>query len=140
VEAYQQRAIDESYKLVQLAAAGEDFEWPPLIDDDFEWVDAPDFPGGRTYRGPDELTRFFRSWARYWDEFEVIPEEFIELDEERILIPVTLRFKGGAGGPSGEQRYAHIWEFRNGKAIRLRIFSSVEQAREAAGRTAASPP
>jgi ketosteroid isomerase-like protein len=132
VEAHQRRTIEDCYELVRQAAAGEEFDWPEGAADDFEWVDAPDFPGGRTYRGSEELGRFFRSWSRYWDEFEVIPEEFSELDGERVLVPVILRFRARAGGPSGEQRYGHIWEFRDGRAVRLRIFSSVEQARDAA--------
>jgi ketosteroid isomerase-like protein len=140
MEAYQQRVIDDCYKVVRRAAAGEDFEWPQGVDPDFEWVDAPNFPGGRTYRGTEEVTRFFRSWSRYWDEFEVLPEEFTALDDERIVVAVMLRFRGKGGGPWGEQRYGHLWEFEDSRAIRLRIFSSVEQAREAAGPIGASPP
>lgn len=70
---------------------------------------------------------------RYWDRFEVEPEELVELTPSEALVTARLTFAPQGTGVTMEQRYFHVWEFRDSTAVRLRIFTSREQALEAAG-------
>jgi ketosteroid isomerase-like protein len=128
-----EQAIRDSYEYLRAIVAEEDPGWPERVDEDFEWVDAPDFPGASSYRGREEIGRFFRTWTHYWDKFRVEPEEFVHLDSGQVLVSVVLHYEGKGIGVPMEQRYVHLYDFREGRASRVRIFSNREQARAEAG-------
>jgi ketosteroid isomerase-like protein len=86
-----------------------------------------------TYRGHDGLRRYFDSFYEAMDEIRFIPEEFIEVGE-RVVVPVRLLARGKETGIEVEQRIVQVWSLRDEKAIRVDVFSTLEEAMEAAGR------
>jgi ketosteroid isomerase-like protein len=59
-------------------------------------------------------------------------EEYISAGE---FVVVLCRYtgRGKASGVDVDVRGAHVWKMRDGKAVRLEVFSSREKALEAAG-------
>jgi ketosteroid isomerase-like protein len=81
-----------------------------------------------TYRGPEGVRAF---WELFWDAWEHISleaEQFIEVDEERLLVFVRFRGKGKGSGAEIERSVAHVYEFRDGKIIGFDFYWGREEA------------
>ena len=67
-----------------------------------------------------------------FEDIEVEPEEFIDLDEH-LVVPIHTAGHGRASGIRIENRVVHIWTIRDGKATRFRVYGTREEAFEALG-------
>ena len=85
-----------------------------------------------TYRGPDELRRFFEDLFEPFEEVVVEPERFIE-HRDLIVVLVVVRSRPRGSSAVVENRIGHVWTMRDGEAIRFEIFPEREKALEAAG-------
>ena len=65
------------------------------------------------------------------DEFTIEPEVFFE-HGERVAVAVRQRAHGEASGVEVEIRIGHLWTVREGKIVRLEVFSARDDARKAA--------
>jgi ketosteroid isomerase-like protein len=86
-----------------------------------------------TYRGPAGIRRYFESFYEAMDRVEFVADDFIAVGE-RTVVPITLRARGRTTGIETEQHLVQIWELEGGKAIRVRIFATLEEAMAAANR------
>lgn len=84
-----------------------------------------------TYRGEEGVRRYFDSFYEVMDEVQFIPDEFIDAGE-RVVVPVTLRARGKETGLEVEQRVFQVWSVRDGKASRVEVFATLEEAMDAA--------
>jgi ketosteroid isomerase-like protein len=85
-----------------------------------------------TYRGPEEVRRFFEDLFEPFEEVVVEPEEFFERADQ-IVVFVLTRFRPTGSSAVVENRIGHLWTMREGKAMRLEIFPRREDALEVAG-------
>ena len=69
-------------------------------------------------------------WLSSWEEWRVEPEDFLASGDHGVVL---CRYTGRVRGSGVVTHGAHLWTFREGKAIRLEVFSSRERALEAAG-------
>jgi len=88
-----------------------------------------------TYRGHDGVRRYFDSFYEVMDEVRFVPEEFIEVGD-RVVIPLQVVARGRETGIEATQRVFQVWSARDGKAIRVEIFPTREEAIAAAQRSA----
>ena len=90
-----------------------------LLAPDIHWTEAEGFPYGGTYVGPDDvLANVFARLGSEWDGFEAVPHTFVAEGDS----VVTLGDYGGtykATGKSFRANFAHVWEVREGKAVRF---------------------
>lgn len=100
---------------------------------EMEWGWSDEFPGLEgVVRDPGAKSDRLVRWLSSWEEWRVVPEDFITIaDHVVVLCRYTGRGKGS--GVDVDTHGAHLWTFRKGKAIRLEVFSSRERALEAAG-------
>jgi ketosteroid isomerase-like protein len=110
--------------------------WTPRFDvyaDDLEWGWSDEFPGlGGVYRDPELRNRRLREWLSPWEDWRVVAEDYLPAGD----FVVVLCHYGGRGKASGvrvDTHGAHLWTFRDGKAVRIEVFSSRRRALEAAG-------
>jgi ketosteroid isomerase-like protein len=99
-------------------------------DPKIEFVSA-DGPTRGSVKGLAALAQEWRNFLEAWDEWRVEPEEYRELDEERILVLVNLSGRGKASGlPVGEMRAkgANLFHIRAGKVTSLALYWDREQA------------
>jgi ketosteroid isomerase-like protein len=95
-------------------------------DIEFAFVDGPE-PGQWT--GLDEMSERFGEWLRAWTEFRAEPQEFVVVDDQRILVLVQNSGRGRASGLGVEQRsVANSFELRAGKVTRLVIYWNTNRA------------
>jgi ketosteroid isomerase-like protein len=103
----------------------------PFIDPDFEATTPPDLASEPdTYRGPDGVRRWFDSFFEVMDEIRWDAREFHEAGD-RVVVEFTLRARGKTTGLSFGQEAVMVWTLRDGKAIRVDLFQTLDQALEA---------
>jgi ketosteroid isomerase-like protein len=74
-----------------------------------------------------------------FQDIEIEPEEFIDLDEH-LVVPIYTAGHGRASGIKVENRVVHIWTIQDGKATRFRVYGTREEAFAALGLTGQGPP
>jgi ketosteroid isomerase-like protein len=84
-----------------------------------------------TYRGHDGIRRYFDSFYDAMDEIAFEPRELIPVGE-CVIVPTILRARGRTTGIVTEQEFVAAWWMRDGKAIRMEVYSTLEEAMDAA--------
>ncbi|CAN5464988.1 hypothetical protein BH20ACT15_BH20ACT15_06560 [soil metagenome] len=104
----------------------------PLIDEEFEVTTPADLAAEPdTYRGHAGVRRYFDSFYEAMEEIRWDAHEFRELPDGRIAVPFTLRARGRSTGLDFGQEAMQLWTLRDGKAIRMELFATLEEALEA---------
>lgn len=114
-----------------LAAAAADF--PPEI----EWkvsLQLPDAPPDDTYRGPEEVMRFWETWRAAFDDFRLEIEEIIDAGEQVIVI-ARVRGRGAASGADVDTpSFPQVWTVGDdGRPVRVEMHASRAEAIAAVG-------
>jgi len=105
----------------------------PFLDPEFEATTPPSLASEPdTYRGHDGIRRWFDSFYEVMDEIRWDAHGF-EAVGDRVIVEFTLRARGKTTGLDFGQDAVMLWELRDGKAIRLDLFQTVDEARAAAG-------
>ena len=100
---------------------------------DFVWdVSRLGWPDKQIYFGAEGANQFIAEWADAWDGWELEAEEFFDAGESVVVI-VNQQGRSKATGIPVDMRFAQVWSFRDGQAIRMQMYSSVDEALEAAG-------
>jgi ketosteroid isomerase-like protein len=104
-----------------------------LLHPEFEAYVPPEFSAEPdTYRGRDGIRRYFDSFEVAMDEIRYHPEEIWDAGDS-VVVAVQLTARGRQTSIPVEQRFAHLWAFRDGMAIGVRTYASASEALEAAG-------
>lgn len=98
-----------------------------LIDPEVEVRDRPEAPDPQTYRGYEGVRAAVQSTFDTFDTVEFEPEQFVEAGD-CVVVVIRLRGRGKESGVPVEDRIAHLWTMRNGKAWRMQVYSDPEQA------------
>jgi uncharacterized protein len=89
------------------------------MDPRIEWSEATGFPHGGTYHGMESvMSNVFAPLEAEWVEFRVTPEEFVDSSETVVVLG---QYDGTyrATGKTFKAPFAHVWRFRDGKAVRF---------------------
>jgi ketosteroid isomerase-like protein len=88
---------------------------------------------GGTYKGPEDIRRFFADVEDASPDFRLDLEHVEAIDEDRVLAFLRSSGSGRTSGiPTGAPT-ANLYDFVDGKIRRVRIFMDRDEAREAAG-------
>ena len=85
-----------------------------------------------TYRGHDGVRRYFDSFYEAMEDIRWDPREFHEAGE-RVVVEFTLRARGKTTGLEFGQDAVMVWSLRDGRAIGLELYPTLEEALKAAG-------
>jgi ketosteroid isomerase-like protein len=85
------------------------------------------------YRGRDEARKAWRAFLEAWDSVRWEAREFIELDDERVVIVSELTNRGSGSGVEVTARGASLWTVRDGEVAAVKLYQSKAEALEAAG-------
>jgi ketosteroid isomerase-like protein len=110
--------------------------WAPRFDvygDDMEWGWSDEFPGMQGMaRDPETRSRRLREWLSPWEEWRCEAEDYVA-GGDVVVVLTRYTGRGKESGVDVDTRGAHLWTLRDGKVIRLEVFSSRARALEAAG-------
>jgi len=122
---------EENLELVRSIYAG----WGKGDFDSNDWAH-PDiefsFAGGpepQVWRGLEAMAEGYRDWLRAWREFRAESEEYLRVDDERILVLVRNSGRGRASGLEIAARsVANLFHVRAGKVTRIVVYLDREHA------------
>ena len=103
-----------------------------LHDPEVEVHDRPEAPDPQVYRGHEGVLRSLGVSQAAFEGLDLVPEEFLDAGDRVIVV---FRFQGigrGSGVPIDE-RLAHLWTIRDGRAVRMTVHSGRDEALNAAG-------
>jgi ketosteroid isomerase-like protein len=97
-----------------------------------EVVSQEGFPEQRFLFGLSGFERWTTRWSETFEDYDLQPEHFWHRGDEVV---VALRERGRArrSGIQLEERYLQVWTLRGGLVVRVRVFTSRDEALEAAG-------
>jgi len=85
------------------------------------------------YHGIDGLVRLNEEIRDVWEEFRVVPEQFIDAGD-RVVVFETIHARGrGSGVELDTRTSATIWTLRDGRATRVQIGFDPQEALKAVG-------
>ena len=86
------------------------------------------------YRGRGEVREWFeKSWLEVWESVHVEVEEITEASDGRVFLGALVTARGRGSGLETEVRGWQVCWFADGQIARRQIFSTREEALEAAG-------
>lgn len=103
-----------------------------LFDPDVELDNSTAVMDAAVYRGRDGIEAFLILLREMWMEVRIEPEEFLEREGGRVLVPFRMTMVGRDEIETVAQAAA-LYTVSDGRIIRVEAFQSREQALEAMG-------
>jgi ketosteroid isomerase-like protein len=121
----------EAFNRGDLAGAAKDF------DPSFEWrisLQLPDSPPDETYRGPEDIIRFWETWRAAFDDFRIELEEIIDAGDH-VIVFARVRGRGvGSGADVETPTFPQVWTLgHDGRPVRVEMYPGRAEALEAVG-------
>ena len=92
---------------------------------EFVLVGGPD-PGDWT--GLAGMEQGWRQWLSAWDGYNAEADDYLELDSERVLAFGRMSGRGKTSGVRVQTEFANLLHFRDGKVVRLCLYSDRDRA------------
>jgi ketosteroid isomerase-like protein len=99
------------------------------VDPDIVWNPAEESPS----QGHDAVRASTARWKSEWDDYELIPEEFVDAGD-RVVATVRFRARGRGSGIEIDGRLYDVFTLRDNKIVRMDQFTEQSDALEAVGR------
>ena len=104
-----------------------------FLEPDFEAIVPPELSAEPdTYRGHDGIRRYFESFQDAMDEIRFEPERFWDANQS-VVAAVRISAKGRQTAIPVVQRIAQVWRFRDGRALSVRSYVTLQEALNAVG-------
>jgi ketosteroid isomerase-like protein len=85
-------------------------------------------PEPGSWTGLAGMRKGFRDYLSTWEGYRSEPNEYRELDGERVLVLLRTTVRGKTSGVQIDQMRANLFHFRGGKVIRLLHYWNRERA------------
>jgi ketosteroid isomerase-like protein len=99
---------------------------------DVELTTPPQGPNTGIYRGREECQGFWEDWFTAFESLSAEPEDLFESGDD-VAVVVKIRARPKDSSAVIELRNGHLWAFRDGNALSVRVFPEPGKALEAAG-------
>ena len=105
-----------------------------LIDPDMVWdMSRVELPDASSYTGPVAFRDdFIKTWGEGFATEHMEPQEIIDAGDQ-VVVMVDHHAQGKASGIAVGQRFAMVWTFRAGRAVRMDLYRTRAEALEAVG-------
>jgi ketosteroid isomerase-like protein len=107
-----------------------------LLDPEFEVQTAAELPEAGTYRGREQLERLLEMLGEPFEEICLDPGAVSEVSEDLLIVPLHITGRARLSNAPLDIDVIHVWSMRDGKALRLRVFTQPEQVMKAVMRDA----
>jgi ketosteroid isomerase-like protein len=89
---------------------------------------------GADFRGREGLERYFSMLGESWDEFHTVVDEYRDLGD-RVLMLGRFTGRGKGSGVMADAPSGAVFDFRDGKVSRVRLYLDHGEALRAVGLT-----
>jgi ketosteroid isomerase-like protein len=96
---------------------------------ELEAVGLPDVD--ETWHGLAGIAAGWRRWLSAWEDYSVKADEYVELDDERVLVLIHVTGRGRSSGLDVEQMHAegaNVFHIRGGKVLRIVAYVGRDRA------------
>jgi ketosteroid isomerase-like protein len=103
-----------------------------FLDRDIDWRAAEgaiDDVGGM--RGHDAIRRYIEDWSDHFDNLTLAPQEFVEIDDERVMVLQRLSGRAKHTGIETELTFFVIYTIREGRFVKVREYTTRQEALDA---------
>jgi ketosteroid isomerase-like protein len=104
------------------------------VDPEAEMRDRPESPDASVYHGAAGARQALDSTYEYFDEVDMVAEEFHE-HQDSVVVVLVMRARGRGSSVPVEDRLAHLWTVRGGRLRDMQVYSDPADAMRAAGIT-----
>jgi ketosteroid isomerase-like protein len=94
-------------------------------------IESDTIPGAPSAHGIDAVRHYMDSFADYWAEVRIEPEEFIDAGE-RVVVMARFVGRGKKSGVEVARTWAYVWTVRAGRALRMEAYADRAEALRAA--------
>lgn len=95
---------------------------------DWKWGWSEEFPGLEgVSHDPHRRSKRLREFLSQWEDWSCEAEDYVQAGEF-VVVLCRYRGPGKESGVEVDTRGAHLWTMRDGKAVRLEVFSSSRRA------------
>jgi ketosteroid isomerase-like protein len=78
-------------------------------------------------QGHDAVRTSLAHWKAEWDDYRVMPEEFVDMGD-RVVVTVRLRGRGRGSGVEVDALFYDVYTLRDGKIVRMDQFTERSEA------------
>jgi ketosteroid isomerase-like protein len=78
-------------------------------------------------QGHDAVRASLARWKGEWDDYKLMPEEFLDMGD-RVVVTVRLQGRGRGSGVQIDARFYDVYTLRDGKIIRMDQFTERSEA------------
>ena len=105
-----------------------------MMDDGIEWHQAQGLPHGGVYHGLANVRAaiFDPLDEEWWEDFDATPTEFMA-GSDHVVVLGRYTGRGKKTGSPLDIPFAHVWHFRDGRAVRFHQFTDTRGWVEALG-------
>jgi ketosteroid isomerase-like protein len=120
-------------QMTELWATGQLHRFDQYLDSEIEWLEPPETIGRNVVTGPQAALAALANWAEQFDSLRVETTELREAGD-RVLHGLRQFARAGGSTVDIEGDLFMVWWFRDGKATRMEMYNTLEQAEEAFSR------
>jgi ketosteroid isomerase-like protein len=104
-----------------------------LLDPDIVWdMSRVQVPDGAALTGRLGILEFLDAWTESFASEHIDAEEIVD-GGDQVLVTVRHSGRGKVSGIEVDQRYAMVWTLRDGRAVRMEMYLTRDEALEAMG-------
>jgi hypothetical protein len=95
-----------------------------LMDPNIEWQepDVEGLPLRGTHHGPEDIANnVFGATVENWDDFQAVPEEFLDAGD-RVIVLGHFQGRRKATGKTLDAPFVNVWTLRDGKLVHHRNY------------------
>jgi ketosteroid isomerase-like protein len=122
-------SVRSNREIVESAYEGGPASFLSVVHPDAEWHWPTGMADTDVFRGRAEIERAVRLWTESWSDFNMEIRELLERGDT-VLVIVRYMARGRASGVVIDRPVAHLWELRDGLAVRLRMFGDAQRAKQ----------
>ena len=105
------------------------------LDENVEWRAPDNLPHGGSFRGRDDVGRFFQGIGELWDGLGLDLEDMVS-GGERVVALARIGGRLRASGEEAGYASAHVWTVRDGTVVRFDEYVDAPLTLPAAGASA----
>jgi ketosteroid isomerase-like protein len=118
----------ENVEIVRRFLVAEFDEALMCVDPDIVWNPVEE----SSAQGHDAVRASTARWKSEWDDYELIPEEFVDAGDQ-VVVTVRFRARGRGSGIEIDGRLYDVFTLRDNKIVRMDQFIEQSEALEAVG-------